>query len=245
MSDVHALRAAARRRRAGAGPADGGVDRCRARAGGGRRARQHRARPARPGARAAHLRRRGRRPHRGRARLPPRRARVPQRAAGGAARRRRLRPLRRPAAGLLRLPGSSSTPGSPRRPTRRWPRSPPRRSRRSPTTATTPPSGCCASATAPTSRTGGCRPGWTRSGRTCPSCSRPTRWSTRLPGVAVDPAALREPALAYVADVVARATLRLPDVDAGRRRWASRRAHRGARRRCSPRCRDSPGRCRG
>ncbi len=34
-----------------------------------------------------------------------------------------------------------------------------------------------------------------------------------LPGVAVDPAGLREPALAYVADVVARATLRLPVVD--------------------------------
>jgi len=34
----------------------------------------------------------------------------------------------------------------------------------------------------------------------------------RLSGVAVDPARLREPALSYVADVVARATLRLPVV---------------------------------
>jgi ring-1,2-phenylacetyl-CoA epoxidase subunit PaaC len=33
-----------------------------------------------------------------------------------------------------------------------------------------------------------------------------------LPGVAVDPAALREPALAYVRDVLGRATLRVPEV---------------------------------
>ena len=57
---------------------------------GGRRAGQHRARPARPGAHPAHLRRRGRgrRPHRGRPRLPARRARLPQRAARRAAERR-------------------------------------------------------------------------------------------------------------------------------------------------------------
>ena len=54
---------------------------------------------------------------------------------------------------------ASSTPRSgPRAPTRRSPRSPPRRSRRSTTTATTPPCGCSGSATAPRSRTRGCRP---------------------------------------------------------------------------------------
>ena len=81
---------AARRRRAGPRAAAGRVDRQRAAARGGRRARQHRARPARPGAHAALLRRRGRgrRPDRGRPRLPARRARVPQRAAGRAAERR-------------------------------------------------------------------------------------------------------------------------------------------------------------
>ena len=74
------------RRRARLGPAAGLVDQPRARARGGRRPRQHRARPARPGADAAHLRRRARgsRPLRGRPRLPPRRPRLPQRAAGRA-----------------------------------------------------------------------------------------------------------------------------------------------------------------
>ena len=52
--------AAARRRRAGPRPAARRVDRPRPAARGGRRARQHRARPARPGALAADLRRRGR-----------------------------------------------------------------------------------------------------------------------------------------------------------------------------------------
>ena len=76
-----------RRRRARLRPAAGLVDQPRAAARGGRRAGQHRPRPARPGPLAAALRRRGRgrRPQRGRPRLPARRARVPQRAARRAA----------------------------------------------------------------------------------------------------------------------------------------------------------------
>ena len=46
-----------------------------------------------------------------------------------------------------------------------------------------------------------------------PELFEPDPLVDRLPGVAVDPAQLREPALAYVADVLGRATLRLPDVD--------------------------------
>ena len=83
------------------------------------------------------------------ARVPARRARVPQRAAGRA-RRRRLRPRDRPAAGLLDLAAGAAATGWPPRATRCWPRSPPRASRSSPTTATTRPSGWSGSATAPT-----------------------------------------------------------------------------------------------
>ena len=79
----------------------------RAGAGGGRRAGEHRAGPARPGAAAAVPGRRGGRrgPRRGHAGLPARRARVPQRAAGGdrlrPGPRRRLRDDDRAAAGVL------------------------------------------------------------------------------------------------------------------------------------------------
>ena len=61
-----------RRRRPRLRPADGLVDQPRARARGGRRAGQHRPRPARPGPHPADLRRRarGRGPQRGRPRLP-------------------------------------------------------------------------------------------------------------------------------------------------------------------------------
>ena len=51
------------------------------------------------------------------------------------------------------------------RPTRCWRRSPPRASTSSPTTATTPPSGWSASATAPSCRTQRMQRPWTRSGR--------------------------------------------------------------------------------
>ena len=72
------------------GPAPVGMVRAWPGAGGGHRARQRRARPARPGAALADLCRRGRRQgaRRGPARLPARRPRLPQPAAGRAAERR-------------------------------------------------------------------------------------------------------------------------------------------------------------
>ena len=126
----------------------------RARAGGGDRARQHRARPARPGPAAAGPGRHGRcsGTHRGRARVLPRRAGVPQRPPGRAA-DERLRRARRPAAGLLHLAAGPVRAAARHRATRCSPRSPPRASRSSPTTATTRPHGSSGSATAPSCRT--------------------------------------------------------------------------------------------
>ena len=149
------LRAVAGRRRAGRGAADGRVDRRVAADRGGRRARQHRARPARPGPLAADLRRLA-----ARTRRAPRTT-WPTSATTGEFRNVHL--VERPEAATSgsRWPGcwssrrtsASSTTALRPRPTRRWPRSRPRRSRRSTTTATTPRCGCCGSATAPTSRT--------------------------------------------------------------------------------------------
>ena len=140
----------------------GGVDRRRPAARGGRRARQHRARPARPGALPPDVCRPGRGggPRRGRAGVPPRRARLPQRPDLRAA-ARRLRRHRSPGCSSWRPTSSSSTPTSSHRPTRRSRRSRPRPSRRSTTTATTRPSGRCDSATAPTSHTCACSAGST------------------------------------------------------------------------------------
>ena len=89
---------------------------------GGRRARQHRPRPARAGPDPADLRRRGggRGPHRGRPRLPARRARVPQRAPRRAA-QRGLRGDRSPGSWSSRPTSSRSTSGCRQSPTRRWP----------------------------------------------------------------------------------------------------------------------------
>ena len=121
---------------------------------GGRRARQHRARPARPGPLAADLRRlaRGPGPHRGRPGLPPRRRATSATCTSSSA-SAATSGSRWPGCWCSRRTSASSTTGSRTRPTRPWPRSRPRRSRRSTTTATTPRCGCCASATAPTSRT--------------------------------------------------------------------------------------------
>ena len=92
-----------------------------------------------------------------------------------------------------------------------------RPSRRSTTTATTPPSGCCGSATAPTSRTAGCRPRSTPSGRTSTSCSTPRRRPPRSPrrhrrrpGRAARPRLDR-----YVEHGARRGDADRPDVDAG------------------------------
>ena len=150
---------------------------------------------------------------RGRPRLPPRRARLPQRQARRA-RPDRLRRRHGPAAGV-RPPGRPScTPPSRAAPTAPSPGSPARPSRRSPTTSTTPTSGCCASATAPTSRTPACRRPSTPSGRTSTSSSTP-RPSTP----AWSPTAsrsirrtLREPVLARITAVVEHATLSVPEV---------------------------------
>jgi Phenylacetic acid catabolic protein len=53
-----------------------------------------------------------------------------------------------------------------------WRRSRPRAYPSWRTTGTTPPAGCCGSGTVRRSRTGGSRPGWTRSGRCWPTSSR-------------------------------------------------------------------------
>ena len=158
--------------------------------------------------------------------------------------RRRLRRARRPAAGVLHLAAGAVRAARRLAPTRCSPRSPPRASRSSPTTATTPRSGWCGSATAPRCRTRGCRPGSAASGRSSTSCSWPTRSTAALPGVAVDPAAARAEF-----DAVLDAVLADRDADRPGRRAAGRgrgphrprrRAHRGARATCWPSCRAWP-----
>ena len=123
MPALRDLRAAARRRRAGARPtgsASGSPTRPQLEedvALG-----QHRPRPARPGAHPALVRRRGRGrgPHRGRPRLPARRARVPQRAPRRAAERATSR-CRWPGSCSSRPTSSRSTSGCRTAPTRRSP----------------------------------------------------------------------------------------------------------------------------
>ena len=224
------LRPRPRRRRPGLRPADGLVDQPRAAARGGRRPRQHRPRPARPGPHAARPRRRarGRRPRRGRPRLPARRARLPQRAPRRAA-ADRLRRRHGPAAGVLDATRPSCTPPCSAAPTRPWPASRARPSRRSPTTSTTPTSGCCASATAPTSRTPACRPRSTPSGPTSRSCSRPVDPALVEDGVAATRRRSASAVLARVAEVLDEATLAVPEVTPPARRRPPRPAHRGLR----------------
>ena len=102
------------------------LDRPRARARGGRRARQHRPRPARPRPVAAALRRHVRRAHRGRPRLLARRARVPlARGCSSSPTATSRRPSR--ASCVVASTSSSCTRAAARRPTRRWRRSPRRR----------------------------------------------------------------------------------------------------------------------
>ena len=107
---------------------------------------------------------------------------------------RGLRADDRPAAGRLHLCGWRCSPGCASPATRCWPRSPPRASTSWPTTATTPPAGCCGSATARRSRTAGRRPASTPSGRCWPTLFTATDVETRLTaaGVAVDPATTRD-----------------------------------------------------
>ena len=196
---------------------------------GGPGAGQHRPRPARPGALPAVPRRpaRGGGPRRGRPRLLARRARLPQRqarrAAPGRLRRRdgpaaravhlAVRAVRRAPAQQRPGPGRGRGQGRPRR---------------SPTTTTTPASGCCASATAPRSRTPACRRRSTPSGRGSRSCSTsptstrpwwPTAWRSPRPACA-------SPCCGVSATSYAEATLAVPDVaprvPGGRRRPAHR-----------------------
>ena len=91
------------------------------------------------------LRRLGLGQDRGRPRLLPRRARVPQ-PRGCSSSRTATSPTRSPASWSPPSTSARCTGGSRHPPTRRSPRSRPRRSRRSTTTATTPCSGCCGSA---------------------------------------------------------------------------------------------------
>ena len=130
------------RRRAGAGASAVGVVGPRADAGGGHRALQPGARSDRPGAAALRLRRRdrGQGARRGRARLPARRARLPQRAAGRAAERRFRRHHGAPAA-LCRVHAPLSAGAAEAPAMRGSPRSRPRRSRRWPITCAMPPNG--------------------------------------------------------------------------------------------------------
>ena len=183
---------------------------------GGRRARQHRPRPARPGPDAAHLRRRGRGPgrDRGRPRLPARGARVHERAARRAA-QRRLRRHHGPAAGLLDLPAGALRRAARSSPTRRSPASPARRSRRSPTTATTRRAGCSGSATAPSVSHARMQAGLdarvaVRRGALRRRLDRPrARSRAAWPST---PAQLRPEWEAYLRPVLAEATLDWPDV---------------------------------
>ena len=146
------VRALAGRRRARARPAARLVDRPRPRTRRGRRAGQHRARPARPRPLAAALCRHGIRPHA--KTTSPTGATSPSSAAPGCS-------SSRTATSPTRSCASSSPPSTfealyrlrrrldGRRPSRRSRRRP---SRRSTTTATTPSSGCCGSRSAPTNR---------------------------------------------------------------------------------------------
>ena len=192
---------------------------------------QHRARPARPGPRAAHLRRRarGRRPRRGRPGLPPRRARVPQRPARRAA-QQRLRRHHGQAAGLRDLPVPSCTPPCSARTdeTLAASRGQGRQGGRLPPSTTPRHVDRCASATAPTSRTGGCRRRSTRSGPTSTSSSSPTSTPAlvdaghrRRPGDAADRRARRGSTA-----VLAEATLTVPEVPPRVTGGRARRAHR-------------------
>ena len=78
--------------------------------------------------------------------------------------------------------------------TRCWPRSPPRASRSWPTTATTPPAGCCASATGRRSRAAARRTALDAVWPLIAELFAPTDVERRLAaaGVAVDPARLRD-----------------------------------------------------
>ena len=112
--------------------------------------------------------------------------------------------------------------------------------------STTPPSGCCGSATAPTSRTGGCRPALDAEWPYVEELFDADRRRRCVDaGVAVDPAALREPCSAYVAASSTEATLTVPEVAPRARRRPPRAAHRGSSATCSPRCSTSPARTRG
>ena len=191
------LRARPGRRRAGLRAADGLVDQPRAAARGGRRAGQHRPRPARPGAHAARARRpaRGRRARRGRPGLPARRARLPQRQAGRAP-ADRLRRRDGPAAAVLDLAVRAVRRAARAAATPRSPGSPARRSRRWPTTSTTPALGRCGSATAPTSPTPRMQAALDAEWPYLEELFEPVDARLVEAGIAADPTALRAPSSA-------------------------------------------------
>ncbi len=108
-------------------------------------------------------------------------------------------------------------------------------------TATTRRCGCCASATAPTSRTGGCRPGSTLEWAYVEELFDGSYVDPELvaAGIAVDPATLRPAFDRRIADVLAEATLVLPRVPAAET-GGRRGVHTDAMARCWAICRAWP-----
>ncbi len=208
------VRPPARRRRAGPRPAAGRVDRPRAAARGGRRARQHRARPARAGPCPAHATpARSRAPGAPRTTSPTCATSATSSTAAGRAAERRLRRHHRPPAGVLDLPARALPAAGrlARRDARRR-RGQGRQGGRLPPRPRHPVGAAARRrhrGVAPPDAGRARRP----SGRTSPSCSRPTSssrgWSRD--GVAVDVSTLRPEWESYVGRCSPRRRSIVPD----------------------------------
>ena len=224
------LRARARRRRADPGPAAGRVGHPGPAARGGRRAGQHRAGPARPGPHPALLRRQVEGAGRDEDDLAFLRderefrnvqlVEIPNGDFAVTMARQlvfsgyQLRAVRRAARLGRPDPGGAGRQGG------QGGRLPPRPRRRS---------GCCGSATAPPSRTPGCRPRSTASGRTCDELFEPDAGSLALPGIAADPALLGRRSRPRLDAVLSRGDPDQAGADLARPRRPARLPHRAPR----------------